>query len=139
MIECICNGKYKVPALAVDVVIEREGEIVLVQRGKEPYKDRWALPGGFVEENERTEEAAKREAKEETNLKINIKELIGVYSDPKRDPRGHVVSITYLAKEEKDKLESSSDAKNAGYFSPKNLPELAFDHKKIIKEYLKVK
>ncbi|RLI30286.1 NUDIX hydrolase, partial [Candidatus Bathyarchaeota archaeon] len=94
------SREKRLPRIAVDVVIVRkDGSIVLIKRKNEPFKDHWAIPGGFVEYGERVEEAAIREAKEETGLEIRIKKLVGVYSDPNRDPRGHVISITYLAEE----------------------------------------
>lgn len=80
------------PALTVDIVIKREdGSIILVKRLNPPFKDEWALPGGFVEYGETVETAAKREAKEETGVEIELIRIIGVYSAPNRDPRGHTV------------------------------------------------
>ncbi len=136
MIECVCNGKYRIPALAVDVIIEEKRRIVLVKRKNEPFEGMWALPGGFVREGEETKKAAEREVKEETNLKVNEKELVDVFSDPSRDPRGHVVSITYFAKEVKGNLYPSSDAEEVKFFELNDLPNLAFDHNKIIKYYI---
>src|SRR5215203_2202919 len=87
------------PKIMVDVVVpSEEGRILLIRRGTEPYEGYWALPGGFVEVGETLEEAAAREAEEETGLEIEIVRLIGVYSDPDRDPRGHNVSCVYLAR-----------------------------------------
>ncbi|PTD94060.1 hypothetical protein C9439_04745 [archaeon SCG-AAA382B04] len=134
----MCNGKYKIPALAVDAIIREKEKIVLIKRGKEPFKGRWALPGGFVKEGEKTTQAISREVEEETNLKIEIKNLVGVYSDPNRDPRGHVVSVVYSSEIKEGGLEASSDAKETRLFSINELPTLAFDHKKIIDEYKKV-
>lgn len=121
------------PKLTVDAVIILNGKVVLVKRKKPPYKGRYALPGGFVEIGETTEEAVVREAREETGLSIQIIKLLGVYSDPSRDPRGHTVSVCYLAKGEGVPV-ADSDAEDVGLFDHNNLPELAFDHYKIIND-----
>lgn len=136
MIECICNGEHKVPALAVDSVVTNENQIVLVKRKNPPYEGQWALPGGFVKEGEKTTEAAKREAQEETNLRITIDNLVGVYSDPTRDPRGHVVSVTYSGSIIGGELKSLTDAEETRFFNLNDLPNLAFDHEQIIQDYI---
>ncbi|NOZ58932.1 MAG: NUDIX hydrolase [Euryarchaeota archaeon] len=130
----------KAPALAVDIVIEVGSRIVLIRRRYEPFAGSWALPGGFVECGERVEEAAVREAREETNLNVEVKELLGVYSAPERDPRGHVVSICFIARGEGE-LRGRDDAAEAGLFSPREALglSLAFDHAEIIKDYLRRK
>lgn len=122
--------------LAVDGIIIRKGKLVLVQRAYEPYEGRYALPGGFVEPGERTEEAVVREALEETGLRTAVKRLIGVYSSPDRDPRGHVVSSVYELKVLGGKLRGSDEVKSIRSFALTNLPKLAFDHSKIVKDYL---
>ena len=119
------------PLLTVDALIIFEGELVLIKRGNPPYKGRFALPGGFVEVGETVEDATVREAKEETGLDIEIIKLLGVYSEPSRDPRGHTVSVCFLAKG-MGKLKAGSDAKDIGLFGLSEIPELAFDHNKII-------
>ena len=90
---------HKQPAIAVDcVVFDNQGRLLLIQRKNAPFKGNYALPGGFVEYGEATETAARRELLEETGLKLGGKMyLVGVYSDPKRDPRGHTISIAYVA------------------------------------------
>ena len=120
------------PFLTVDALIIYEGKLVLVKRKNAPYQGRFALPGGFVEVGETVEEAVAREAKEETGLDIEIIKLLGVYSDPSRDPRGHTVTICFLAKGSGN-LKAGSDAKETGLFGLNEIPELAFDHNKIIK------
>lgn len=122
------------PRLAVDILIRTGRGIVLVQRKNEPFKGRWAIPGGFVEYGERVEEAAIREAEEETGLKVKLKRLIGIYSDPDRDPRGHVVSICYLAEPIGGRLRAASDANRVRVFRRIPWKNLAFDHAKILKE-----
>ncbi len=123
--------KPKTPLLAVDAVIIYEGKLVFIKRKNPPYKDHFALPGGFVEIGETVENAVVREAKEETGLDVKIIKLLGVYSDPSRDTRGHVVSICYLTKGS-GTLKADSDAKDTGLFGLNEMPKLAFDHNKII-------
>ncbi len=120
------------PLLAVDALIIYEGKIVLIKRKNPPYQGHFALPGGFVEIGETVEAAVVREAKEETGLDIEILKLLGVYSEPSRDPRGHVVSICYLARGS-GTLKPDSDAIDLRLFDLNEIPELAFDHNKIIK------
>jgi 8-oxo-dGTP diphosphatase len=127
----------KTPLLAVDAVIFFDGGIVLIRRLNPPYQGRYALPGGFVEVGEKTEDAVRREAKEETGLDIRLLRLVGAYSDQNRDPRGHVVSISYLALGS-GTLQHGSDASAAEVFCPEELPELAFDHDEIIRDALRV-
>ncbi|ADE35922.1 NUDIX domain-containing protein [Methanohalophilus mahii] len=123
----------KTPLLTVDGVIILNGKIVLIRRKNEPYRGSFALPGGFVEIGETTEEAVKREVMEETGLLIEILKLVGVYSEPSRDPRGHTVSVAYLAVG-KGEPRADTDAAEVGCFDPGNLPELAFDHQRIIND-----
>lgn len=121
------------PKITVDAVILLNGEIVLIRRKNEPYKGMYALPGGFVEIGETTEQAVEREAKEETGLSVKIIEMLGVYSDPSRDPRGHTVSVVFLTTGE-GIPKADTDAEDVKVFAPDSLPELAFDHKKIIED-----
>ncbi len=130
--------EYKSPSLAVDGVIIKDNQILLIKRKNDPYKDKWAMPGGFVEYGERTEDAVLREVKEETGLEAKISQLVGVYSDPKRDPRKHVVSITYLLKDISGTEKGGDDAKEAKWWNINKLPELAFDHQYIINDALKI-
>lgn len=129
-------SKYRNPALTVDTIIIDDNKIVLVKRLNNPYKNHWALPGGFVEYGEKVESAAIREAKEETGLDIELDKLVGVYSDANRDPRGHTVTVAYTAHIVGGKLQSDSDAKDAKFVSIDSLDfdNLAFDHDIIIQE-----
>ncbi len=127
----------KTPLLAVDDVVLFESGIVLIQRENPPFQGCYALPGGFVEVGETVEDAVHRETMEETGLEIELQALVGVYSDPERDPRGHVVSIAYLA-EGRGTLQSGSDALSAEVFAPCSLPPLAFDHDRIIRDALRL-
>ena len=119
------------PFLAVDIIILVDQKIVLIRRRNSPYQNQWALPGGFVEVGETVEEAAVREAREETGLDVELRLLVGVFSDPGRDPRGHIVSICFTAKGY-GTLKAASDAQRVELFDLHNLPSLAFDHEKII-------
>jgi 8-oxo-dGTP diphosphatase len=125
----------KSPALTVDVVIEfPDGAILFVKRGNEPFRSQWALPGGFVEYGEVVEQAAVREAKEETNLDIRLDGLIGVYSDPQRDPRGHTVSIVFRATPVGGEPKAASDAAEVLITKDYQELELAFDHRTIVSD-----
>lgn len=121
----------KTPLLTVDALIIYEGKFVLIRRLNPPFKNQFALPGGFVEIGETVEAATVREAKEETGLDIELVRLLGVYSDPSRDPRGHTVTVCYLARGF-GKLKAGSDAKDIRLFGINEIPKLAFDHNKII-------
>ena len=121
------------PGLTVDIIIEYQQKIVLIKRKNDPFRNRYALPGGFVEIGETTEDAAQREAKEETGLDIDINELVGIYSDPARDPRRHTVSACYLASGS-GTLSAGTDAADAGLFDLDQIPKLAFDHNRMISD-----
>jgi 8-oxo-dGTP diphosphatase len=122
--------------LTVDSILIVDDEILLIQRGQDPFKGKWALPGGFVEEEEKVLTAAERELQEETGISgIKLKEF-ATYADPGRDPRGRVVSLVYWARlKTKPKAIGGDDAAEARWFSMKDLPELAFDHAKILQDF----
>lgn len=131
---------YPRPAVSADCVVidPAVNEILLIQRKNQPFRDMWAFPGGFLEENERIESAASRELLEETGLKNISLKLIGAYSEPGRDPRTRVITLAYLAVVEKDSLApvAGDDAKGVQWFPLKNLPPLAFDHERILEDAL---
>ncbi len=129
---------HKSPALTVDAVILANREVVLIKRRNEPFRDQWALPGGFVEYGETVEAAVQREVAEETGLDVETTSLIGVYSDPHRDPRGHIISIAFLAEIHSGALLGGSDASKARFWPLTALPNLAFDHVRIVNDALKV-
>ena len=132
-------SNYKIPSLTADIFIyDNNLNFILIKRKNNPFKDYWALPGGFVEYGESVENAAQREAKEETNIDVELENLVNVYSKPDRDPRGHTVTVVYTARGDFNKKNASSDAKDIGIFSESDLIEieLAFDHRKIIKDCL---
>lgn len=136
MIEKALN--FPSPHLTVDGIILHKNKIVLIRRRNPPFKNCFALPGGFVDYDETVENAVIREIKEETGLETKIKNLFGVYSDPGRDPRGHTVTIVYYLKVVGGKMKPSSDAVSVKLFSLNNLPELAFDHKKILEDFRRI-
>jgi 8-oxo-dGTP diphosphatase len=125
------------PLLTVDIIIEmndRPGRpIVLIERKYPPPG--WALPGGFVDVGEPLETAAVREALEETSLDVTLKRLLGNYSDPLRDSRGHTVSAVYIA-EAQGEPHAADDARHLALYDPRKTPPLAFDHERIIRDYL---
>ncbi len=125
------------PLIAADAIIELvdrpERPIVLIQRLNPPHG--WAIPGGFVDVGERVEEAAVREAREETGLAVRLRALLGVYSDPARDPRGHTVTLVYVA-EASGIPQALDDASAMGVFTLDALPApLAFDHATVLADY----
>jgi 8-oxo-dGTP diphosphatase len=121
------------PALTVDcVVFDKTGRVLLVRRRNEPFKGAWALPGGFVEIGETVEDACRRELKEETGVAADALRLIGVYSDPKRDPRGHTCSVAFLARIGGAEPKAASDAAAAAWVEDWRRHDLAFDHAQII-------
>lgn len=128
----------KNPFPTVDIIIEIERKehepgIILIRRKNPPYG--WALPGGFVDYGETLEEAARREAKEETSLDVELISQFRTYSDPKRDPRFHTISTVYICRA-RGLPEAGDDAREIGVFSHKNLPRpLAFDHQEILNDY----
>ena len=125
------------PWLTADGVVEKEGAILLVKRGRPPFEGMHALPGGFVEAGETVEEAVMREVREETGLRTRVARLLGVYSDPERDPRGHTVSAVFVLEMTGGKLRGGDDAAEAAFFDIGKLPPLAFDHDKVVADYLK--
>lgn len=134
-------ANYKIPSITADIFIfDDDFNFILIKRKNDPYKDCWALPGGFVEYGESVETAAIREAKEETSIDVELKNLVNVYSKPDRDPRGHTITVAFTAKGNMDEKKADSDAKEIAIFSPENLDEIeiAFDHEEIIKDCLKV-
>ncbi len=131
---------YDNPLPTVDVVIARENEqgnpeVLLILRKNPPPG--WALPGGFVDTGETVEEAAVREAREETGLQVTSLELLGVYSRPDRDPRHHTISTVFIARAE-GVPQAADDAAEARFFPLDRLPEnIAFDHREILEDFLR--
>jgi len=128
---------YRTPNLTADGAILKDGKILLIKRRNEPFKGKWALPGGYVEYGEKVEDTVVREVLEETGLKTKIIDLIGVYSDPNRDPRGHNITVAYSLGIVGGELSSGDDAADAKFFDLDDLPELSFDHDVIIKDVVR--
>ncbi|MBE6503503.1 MAG: NUDIX hydrolase [Methanobrevibacter sp.] len=132
-------ANYKIPSLTTDIFIyDNALNFILIKRKNDPYKDYWALPGGFVEYGESVETAAAREAKEETNIDVKLEDLVGVYSKPDRDPRGHTITVAYTARGDFNIKKAGSDAGDINIFSKEKLDKIniAFDHEKIITDCL---
>ena len=135
--------QHRNPTPTVDTIIQKDSQILLIKRKNEPFKGYFALPGGFVNEGERVEDAAKREAEEETSLDIKLIDILGVYSDPDRDPRGHIMSTVFIGKilHSNGKVEAlaQDDAAAINWINLEEVEKisLAFDHKKILSDYKK--
>ncbi|MGE3881060.1 MAG: NUDIX domain-containing protein [Planctomycetota bacterium] len=133
--------EYPRPAVTVDTVLvtmgeKRELRVLLIQRAKDPFAERWALPGGFVDQDEDLEAAARREMLEETGVKLGPMVQLGAYGTPGRDPRGHTVGIAFLAICGPDEAEgrAGDDAADCRWFALRRPPKLAFDHAVILKD-----
>ncbi len=129
----MANGP-ETPLVMVDVVVHaQDGDVLLIRRNKDPYEGLWALPGGFVQVGEKLEDAAARIAQEEAGLDVQDVRLVGVYSDPDRDPRGHNISCAFLAAGWSGEPSPGSDAEEIAFVDPSEV-ELGFDHEKIISD-----
>lgn len=126
------------PGLTVDLVIiynfDDDLKILLIKRGNDPFKGSWALPGGYVEEGETISQAAHRELEEETGITDVELSQMGTYGDPGRDPRGWTATVVFMGHVADMEANAGDDAKEAKWFSMKELPELAFDHGKILQD-----
>lgn len=130
--------KYPRPAVTADCVVitkEAEPKVLLIQRGGEPFKGRWAFPGGFMNMDETTEQCAIRELEEETGLQVRDVVQIGAYSKVDRDPRGRTVTVAYLAIVDSPlEVKGQDDAAKAEWWPLSALPQLAFDHEDIMRD-----
>lgn len=135
--------QYPRPSVTVDIVVlcrvEKTFRILLIQRGNEPFRNKWAFPGGFIEMDETLEESAVRELHEETGLQEVRLYQFRAYGNPGRDPRGRTVSVVFYGFTDiKNSLVAGSDdAKNAGWFGLDEIPDMAFDHNRILRHLLK--
>lgn len=136
-------SNYEKPSITVDTVIFDESsdenkKFILIQRKNDPFKNQWAIPGGFVEYGETVENTAIRESKEETGIDIELKRLFNVYSKSDRDPRGHTITIVYLATGNVSDMKADTDARDIQLCSFEELSSLkiAFDHEKILTDIL---
>ncbi|MHA1771839.1 MAG: NUDIX domain-containing protein [Candidatus Thorarchaeota archaeon] len=127
---------YRSPTPTVDVAIIDRENIILVKRGHEPYKGSWVLPGGFIEYGETAEEAAVREVLEETGVSVKLRDILGVYSAPERDPRKHVLTVVFVAERIKGEPVGGDDAAEAKWFKIKETEtmDLGFDHGLILRD-----
>jgi 8-oxo-dGTP diphosphatase len=130
--------KYVNPTPTVDVILQRDSKVLMVRRRKDPFKDRLALPGGFVNEGETVEEAMKREAIEETSLEVEPVDILGVYSDPKRDPRKHILSVVFIGIIVGGSEKAGDDAASIEWVKISDIQQqqIAFDHAQILHDYL---
>lgn len=130
----------KTPLLTTDcVVFDAHGRVLLIRRGHPPFEGRYALPGGFVEIGETVEDACRRELKEETGIDVGVLTLVGVYSDPKRDPRGHTCSVAYRASVDNAEPRPGDDAAAAEWIEDWHREKLAFDHADILADAERLK
>jgi ADP-ribose pyrophosphatase YjhB (NUDIX family) len=134
------------PIPVVDVIIQQDSEVLFTKRKKEPFKGYLGLPGGFMNIGETIEEAARREVKEETSLDIELIDILGIYSDPQRDPRGHIMSTVFIGRvpsneNAKIKAVAQDDASQLEWIDLQTVDDkrLAFDHKNILSHYKKWK
>lgn len=138
MEESVYSYKYPHPAVATDCVIfgfdGLKLQVLLIERGEDPYKGMWALPGGFLHMDEDAEHGAKRELKEETNLTANYIEQFHTFTDPNRDPRERIISIAYYALVKIQDVVGGDDAARAQWFAMDEIPQLAFDHDRILRK-----
>lgn len=130
--------------LTVDIILTRQfnskSEVLLIQRLNEPFKNNWALPGGFVDKGEDLEPAAKRELLEETSISIKSLTQFKTYGKPERDPRGDTVSVVFYGDVKEDVIaQAADDAKDVRWFPMADLPEMAFDHAEILEEFMEFK
>ena len=134
--------RYPRASVTADAVLfaEREGQtfVLLIQRGNEPYKGFWAFPGGFLEMDETVARCAERELEEETGIVLTGMQLVGIYSDVERDPRGRVITAAYAAMTKMPEANAADDAAAAKWWPLNVLPKLAFDHETILREAMKV-
>ncbi len=129
--------EYRNPTPTVDVILERDSTILMVRRKKDPFKDYLSLPGGFVNEGETVEEAMKREAMEETSLEVHPIDILGVYSDPTRDPRKHIMTTVFIGIIISGEIRAGNDAASTEWIKLTNIEQqqVAFDHSQILRDY----
>ncbi|HEX7141693.1 MAG TPA: NUDIX hydrolase [Nitrososphaeraceae archaeon] len=132
--------KPRNPIPTIDIILSENSnsnKVLLIKRNKDPFKDYFSLPGGFVNEGEKVEDAVRREAEEELLVKVEPINILGVYSDPNRDPRGHIMSITFIAKIIKGNLKEGDGVAELRWVEINKLEniKLGFDHSKILSDY----
>ena len=130
------ENSWRKPSVTADGIVTRGNDILLIRRRKEPFKGAYALPGGFLDYGERLEECVVREVQEETGVKTSIVDLVGVYSAPERDPRGHFVTAVFHLQPVSGTARAGDDASSAEWVPLDRLPKFAFDHGMIIQDFL---
>lgn len=130
------DNQWRKPSVTADGIVVKGHEIALIRRGKEPFKGSYALPGGFLNYGETLEHCVVREVQEETGLRTEIVGLVGVFSSPDRDPRGHFVTAVYHLKVVGGTMRAGDDAEGAEWVHLDRLPRFAFDHGKIVQSFL---
>jgi ADP-ribose pyrophosphatase YjhB (NUDIX family) len=133
--------KYSNPTPTVDAILQRDSKVLMVRRKKDPFKDHLALPGGFVDEGETVEDAMKREAMEETSLEVEPIDILGVYSDPMRDPRKHIMTVVFVGIIIRGSVKAGDGVASIEWVELSDIEKqrLAFDHAAILRDYRKWK
>jgi len=133
-------GQYRNPTPTVDIILERDSNLLMVRRKNDPFKDHLSLPGGFVNEGEPVEDAMKREAMEETSLEVHPIDILGVYSDPTRDPRKHIMTVVFIGIIVGGRIRAGDDAASIEWIKladfERQQHQIAFDHAQILHDYL---
>ena len=134
------HDKSRNPVPTIDIILSENSnsnKVLIIKREKDPFKDYFSLPGGFVNEGEKVEDAVRREAEEELLVKVEPIDILGVYSDPNRDPRGHIMSITFIAKITSGELKAGDGIAELRWIEINNLTNIkfGFDHSKILDDY----
>ncbi len=129
--------KYANPTPTIDVILQRDSKVLMIRRRKDPFKDRLALPGGFVNEGETAEDAMRREAIEETSLEVEPVDILGVYSDPRRDPRKHILTVVFIGIIVGGTEKAGDDAASIEWVKIPDIQpqQIAFDHAQILRDY----
>jgi ADP-ribose pyrophosphatase YjhB (NUDIX family) len=133
--------QYRNPTPTVDLILQRESKVLMIRRKNDPFKGQLALPGGFVNEGETAEDAMRREAMEETSLQVEPIEILGVYSDPKRDPRKHIMTVVFVGIAVGGSDRAGDDAESIEWIDLASIEkqQVAFDHASILRDYKKWK
>ncbi len=141
MLDNLQDMQYRNPTPTVDIILQRQSKVLMIRRKKDPFMGQLALPGGFVNEGETAEAAVKREAMEETSLEVEPIEILGVYSDPKRDPRKHILTVVFVGIILGGSDKAGDDAESVEWVDLADIEkqQIAFDHLTILRDYKKWK
>lgn len=133
--QCPHCGRWDSRATVVDGIIVQDGRVLLIRRGRNPFKGCFAIPGGYMDRDETAEEACKREVLEETGLEGTIEAFLGYYDSPSRDPQRQNVSLVYVVKPHPGEAVAGDDAEEILWADLDHLPDMAFDHQQILEDY----